>query len=225
MTHTHSKHNVFRLVIVAVLVLSMMAGTTGCGAKKKLKNYRGKLNAILLTMEDLSGELQAEVDALNAAISSRDQESYEENMVKLQTTVQTLIDDYHALANVVSPEELRDQQKQLKEYADQIELMLSDTVRLYTVCAEMVNIGYLTDDSADQVNIIRQEIQALTPAAAYFDDVLNDILGATKETEESEGEAAEGENAEGENAEGEGSEGEKAEKENAEGEESSESGN
>lgn len=180
--------------VAIMLVFCLVLSTTGCGGKKKIKNYRGKLNTILQTMQDQPAALQGAIDKLNSAVSSRDQQAYEEGMASLQETTQSMIDNYHALANVAAPDDFKEQQKQLKTYADAIELMLSDSVRLYTVCGEMVNLGYLTDDSADQVAVIQSEIEALTPSMQAFDDLLNEVLGYTEPAVEEvpEGEAEDG---------------------------------
>lgn len=186
---TQMKTSALKTVAI-MLVFCLVLSTTGCGGKKKIRNYRGKLNTILQTMQDQPTALQGAIDKLNSAVSSRDQQAYEEGMASLQETTQSMIDNYHALANVAAPDDFKEQQKQLKTYADAIELMLSDSVRLYTVCGEMVNLGYLTDDSADQVAVIQSEIEALTPSMQAFDDLLNEVLGYTEPAAE---EALEGE--------------------------------
>lgn len=176
-----------------LLVLVMMLSMVGCGKKNNVTTYRGKLNVILPEMVETADNLQSTINSLNALLQSGDKAAYEASLAELQGYAQSLIDHYHALANVAAPEQYQEQQKQLKAYADNVELMLSDCVRLYTLLEESIT-SFLSNDTVEQIKRLETEMEALTASSTAYDTVLNEILGIKEDAEESsKDEPAEGE--------------------------------
>ena len=162
------------LLLAGILLFSL----TACGESNDLILHRGKQDVIRQEVDQLSGDMQSIIAELDTQINNRNREAYETALTQLQTCCQSLIDDYHALANQVPPSEYSEQQKELKRYADDIELMLSDTLRMYTLAQARIT-GAISDDTADQLMRLTKEISALTESAKAFDSLLGEVMGFT----------------------------------------------
>lgn len=188
-------NKLFKRIGAMLLVLVMLLSVTGCGKKNNVTTYRGKLNVMLPEVVETADNLQATIRTLNSLLESGDKAAYEASLAELQGYAQKLIDDYHALANVAAPEQYQEKQKQLKTYADDVEVMLSNCVRLYTLLEESIT-SFLSNDTVEQIKRLEAEMEALTVSSTAYDAVLNEILGIEEDDSEEEKKDEEAESSE-----------------------------
>lgn len=165
-------------VMSAAMVLFMLFSLTAC--KDEVKEYREKLTIISNEVEKMDEEVQAAIADLQTAMSDQDSTAYAEKVKKLREYCDKLKEKYNAIAQTQAPQQYEQEQKLLKQYADEMGKMLDASMEIYEMAQKTIS-GSISEDDLARLSELTQEIESYMESTTNFDETLNKILGYTEE--------------------------------------------
>lgn len=165
-------------VMSAAMVLLMLFSLTAC--KDEVKEYREKLTIISNEVEKMDEEVQAAIADLQTAMSDQDSTAYAEKVQQLREYCDKLKEKYNAIAQTPAPQQYEQEQKLLKQYADEMGKMLDASMEIYEMAQKTIS-GSISEDDLTRLSELTQEVESYMESTTNFDETLNKILGYTEE--------------------------------------------
>lgn len=159
------------------VILAMLTVFSLSACKDELQAYREEMQKIITEVESMNTEITSSVSEIQDALNSMDEKAYKAAMDQLQTLSDALQEKYNAIGDMKAPDQFTEQQKLLRQYADEMNAMMQASMELYSIVYEYVCTGELSDENLERMNELEDTIRSYTDSTTAFDQVLNQVMG------------------------------------------------
>ncbi len=171
----HMRKNLTRGLLALLMCLMTVFLSACSNTGKEEKAYVDSLDQISQEIADRDFDVETVNKALSDAIQNKDQASYDENLTKLSDYVDWLKEEYGKIADLEAPQKYQEQQKTLSSDVDQMNQLLDNSIKIYQIAAKQID-NSLTQEDADQLSQLADQIDQIGQVEDEFDSTVNSIL-------------------------------------------------
>lgn len=145
------------------------------GGTAEEEAYKQQITDLVAQSSSLNSDVTQTVSDVTTALDNKDAEAYQTAVDTLRGYCNQLEEIYSQIGALEAPAKYQSQQAELKQYGDDMNLMLEDSMELYDLAGQTIN-STATTEQQTRMTELTEEITSLEESATKFADVIDEIL-------------------------------------------------